>query len=98
MCAGIYTNPVLVLVLNWTKKKSCDFNFFRSRLREMEEKLAMLQKENQDKENNPVNHTCSGCGQLRQDLDVTLRVLNDQSCAKYGDLLRNNFTLTHKVK
>ena len=58
----------------------------------------VLQKKNQDKENIPVNHTCSGCGQLRQDLDVTLRVLNDQSCAKYGDLLRNNFALTHKVK
>ena len=70
----------------------------RSRLKEMEERLAQLQNGNENKENNPVNHTCSGCGQLRQDLDITLRVLNDQSCAKYGDLLRNNFTLTHKVK
>ena len=45
-----------------------------------------------------VSAESGGCGQLRRELDVALVKLNEQSCAKYGDLLRENFTLTHKVE
>lgn len=48
-------------------------------------------------ESSGCGQTCSGCGQLRSELDAALLKLNEQSCAKYGDLLRENFTLTQKV-
>lgn len=41
--------------------------------------------------------SCSGCGQLRRELEDALHMLNDTSSAKYGDLLRENFALTRKV-
>ena len=76
--------------------------FLRGELKETEEKLALLQKElEREKERASAaaaDPMCSGCGQLKQDLDTTLQVLNDQNCAKYGDLLRSNFSLTQKVK
>ena len=54
-----------------------------------------------DRDTNTVTaecgETCSGCGQLRRELDAALLILNEQSCAKYGDLLRDNFALTQKV-
>lgn len=48
-------------------------------------------------ESSGCGQSCSGCGQLKCELDAALLKLNEQSCAKYGDLLRENFTLTQKV-
>ena len=77
---------------------------FRILLKEREAELEAIahQKEEQDTtviatESNGCGQTCSGCGQLRSELDAALLKLNAQSCAKYGDLLRENFTLTQKV-
>ena len=70
----------------------------RSELREKEEQLEKTMKENEAiKEAATSDPGCSGCGQLRRELEDALHMLNDTSSAKYGDLLRENFALTRKV-
>ena len=75
------------------------FPFLSGQLKVVKERLtsAEKEKEREVKQTAAADPRCSGCGQLKQELDTALRVLNDQSCAKYGELLRQNFTLTQKV-
>ncbi len=80
-------------------------SIFRILLKEREAELEAIahQKEEAEQDTHVIaaessgcGRTC-GCGQLRSELDAALLKLNEKGCAKYGDLLRENFTLTQKV-
>ena len=73
--------------------------YFRILLKERDAELeAITHQKDVEQDTTIVSAESGGCGQLRRELDVALVKLNEQSCAKYGDLLRENFTLTHKVE
>ena len=42
--------------------------------------------------------SCQECQRLQWELDTALRALNDRSCARYGDLLREKFSLKIQVQ
>ena len=81
------------------------YSIFRILLKEREAELEAITHQKDKEQDTTViaaessgcGQTCSGCGQLRSELDAALLKLNERSCAKYGDLLRENFTLTQKV-
>ena len=49
-------------------------------------------------EPSPGTGSCQECQRLQKALDTSLTALNDRGCARYGDLLREKFSLEQQVQ